>query len=81
MITAEEILEQMRIEMPFALPERIRPYLKEAMQIYGRQCAEHALKDAAERSEASVIYHNEDQGEPSAEVDKESILQTPIVTP
>lgn len=33
----DEILEQMRIEMPFHLPDRIRPYLEEAMQIYADQ--------------------------------------------
>jgi len=35
--TKDEILEQMRIEMPFHLPDRIRPYIEEAMQIYAEQ--------------------------------------------
>lgn len=35
--TKDEILEQMRIEMPFHLPERILPYIKEAMEIYAVQ--------------------------------------------
>jgi hypothetical protein len=36
-LNKDEILEQMRIEMPFHLPDRIRPYIEEAMQIYADQ--------------------------------------------
>jgi len=36
-LTKDEILEKMRIEMPFHLPDRLRPYIKEAMQIYADQ--------------------------------------------
>jgi len=35
--TNDEILEEMRLEMPFELPNRIRPYILEAMQIYADQ--------------------------------------------
>lgn len=37
MKTKNEILENMKIEMPFHLPDRIRPYIEEAMQIYADQ--------------------------------------------
>jgi hypothetical protein len=36
-LTKDEILEKMRIEMPFRLPDRLRPYIEEAMQIYADQ--------------------------------------------
>ena len=36
-MTKEEILEDMRYKMPFHLPNRIRPYIEEAMQIYADQ--------------------------------------------
>lgn len=36
-LTKNEILEKMRIEMPFFLPERLRPYIEEAMQVYADQ--------------------------------------------
>ena len=35
--TKNEILEQMQIEMPFQLPDSIRTYIEEAMQIYADQ--------------------------------------------
>jgi hypothetical protein len=37
MLSKEEILEKMRIEMPFHLPERIKPYIEEAMELYANQ--------------------------------------------
>lgn len=36
-LTKDEILEKMRFEMPFNLPERIKPYIKEAMDIFAEQ--------------------------------------------
>jgi hypothetical protein len=36
-LTKDEILEKMRIEMPFHLPDRLRPYIEEAMQLYADQ--------------------------------------------
>lgn len=35
--TKDQILDRMREAMPFYLPERIRPYIEEAMQIYADQ--------------------------------------------
>lgn len=35
--TKDQILEEMREAMPFHLPERIRPYIEEAMEIYTNQ--------------------------------------------
>lgn len=35
--TKDEILEKMRIEMPFHFPDKLRPYIEEAMQLYADQ--------------------------------------------
>lgn len=90
MKTAEEIL---RIEVAAGNcddittnpePDFSLPFYQDIvslMKIYGRKCAEQALKDAAERATAHAYYHPEDKGEPDAEVDLDSILSTPIVTP
>lgn len=46
------------------------------IQAYGKQCAEEALKVAAER--ARIVLGSANW---SDTVDKESILSTPIITP
>lgn len=35
--TADEIFDLMIIEMPYHLPSRTEPYIKEAMQIYAKE--------------------------------------------
>ena len=35
--TKVQIVEQMRVEMPYHLPKRIKPYIFEAMKIYAQQ--------------------------------------------
>lgn len=35
--TKDEIIDSMACEMPFELPFSIRPYIKEAMDIYAKQ--------------------------------------------
>ena len=57
MKTAEEIIDQMRIEMPFHLPERINPYIKEAMQIYAIEACKEALKNAAENAKLQAMEY------------------------
>lgn len=47
----------------------------ECMKEYGRQCAEQALKDAAENALCEWIDNR------IVSVDRKSILNTPIVTP
>ena len=67
MKTPEEILEQMRIEMPFHLPDRIKPYIAEAMKLYANQ----KLDEAAE----SAFNHYKPSGMTNlAERAKQSIL-------
>jgi len=45
-LTKDEILEKMRIEMPFHLPDRLRPYIEEAMQLYADQEAKLILENS-----------------------------------
>ena len=45
MSTKEEILEKMRIKMPFHFPERIKPYIEEAMGIYANQTEAQKLDE------------------------------------
>lgn len=71
MKTAEEIIDQMRIEMPFHLPERINPYIKEAMQIYAIEACKEALKNAAENA---ILIESVPHSAVYDTIDKQSIL-------
>lgn len=55
--TPEEILNEMCNVMPwqFIGKEQIFPYLKEALEIYGKQQYNQAIKDAAENAEVKSI--------------------------
>lgn len=47
MTKAEEIFKNMREEMPWSIigEKQLKPYILEAMQEYGKYCAEIALDD------------------------------------
>jgi hypothetical protein len=53
--TKEQILKRMEYTMPFQLPERIKPYILEAMQIYTDQ--QLAIQHVSGRSELLKCYH------------------------
>ncbi|HJY22651.1 MAG TPA: hypothetical protein VJ279_07175 [Hanamia sp.] len=60
MSNKEEILEKMRIEMPFHFPERIKPYIEEAMEIYANQTEAQKLDEKVEwlnKNQESVICY------------------------
>lgn len=47
MTKAEEIYKNMREEMPWSIigEKQLKPYILEAMQVYGKYCAEEAFDD------------------------------------
>ena len=47
MTKAEEIFKNMREEMPWSIigEKQLKPYILEAMQVYGKHCAEIAFDD------------------------------------
>lgn len=77
MKSAEEIFKLMEDEMPFKiLPNsKIKPYILEAIRIAQRDAIDEAVKMCAEEAYAEIDYHARDYGEPSAVVNKQSILQ------
>lgn len=80
MKTIEEILEMMRIEMPFHLPERIKPYISEAMQVYAKQQQEIAVEKALQMAADKAEIYDANEGKcggmlmPCFFVDSTSIL-------
>lgn len=48
MLSAEELLELMRVEMPFHLPERIKPHIIEALKRYRNQGIQQASEVCCE---------------------------------
>ena len=56
--TAEEIIELMRIEMPFHLPERIKPYILEAMKLYANAKLDEAAEGATVKQERRLVKNH-----------------------
>lgn len=56
MTKAEEIFKNMREEMPWSIigEEQLKPYILEAMQEYGKYCAEEAWKEGSANMLRSV---------------------------
>lgn len=54
MTKAEEIFKNMREEMPWRIigEEQLKPYILEAMQVYGKYCADQAWNDALNEVDA-----------------------------
>jgi hypothetical protein len=69
MITKEELIEKMRIEMPFHLPERIKPYIEEAMELYANQdkwiSVKDELPDAKQVGEKVLLYRETNDSQKS----------------
>jgi hypothetical protein len=86
MRTAEEIQEEYAIETGYetfqllieADLDALDWHVSKVQWIYGRQCAEQALKDAAENVSIRLDYEDYRIAD---WIDKESILSTPIQTP
>lgn len=45
MKTLDDVINEMKSEMPYALPDRLFPYIKEAMTVYAKEaCKEQRNK-------------------------------------
>jgi len=54
MTRLEQVLTNMQHEMPWQLNPNTLPYIKEAMEIYARECAKASLEKAASAAKVTI---------------------------
>lgn len=79
MKTAEEIAKE--VSQKFTGTGYSNTVIIEAMKVYAKEVADQALKDAAENAELEEIPSRYPYGISDWKVDKQSITNTPIITP
>lgn len=74
-MTKEQIIAKMVDEMPFNLPEHLKPYLLEAMDLYAKQSKDSLIANIEKRIEELRKEYNKFYFEEDAEI-RAQILMT-----